>query len=80
MMPRIVDQNRELVEDLAETLSSVNIDRARAEIRKLVGDIQVTATPDEIRLKSREGAVEAALLRAAGERQVFMVAGARFVR
>lgn len=76
MMPRIVDQYRELVDDLAGSLASVNIDRARAEIRKLVGDIQVNATPDEIRLESREGAVEAALLRAAGERQVFMVAGA----
>ena len=80
MIPRIVDQYRELVDDLAESLASVNIDRARAEIRKLVGDIQVNATPDEIRLEASEGAVEAALLRAAGERQVFMVAGAGFVR
>ena len=78
MMPRIVDQYRELVDDLAESLASVNIDRARAEMRKLVGDIQVNATPDEIRLEAREGAVEATLLRAAGERQVFMVAGAGF--
>ncbi len=76
MIPRIFDQYRELVGDLAESLASVNIDRARAEIRKLVGDIQVIATPDEIRLESREGAVEAALLRAAGERQVSIVAGA----
>ncbi len=36
--------------------------------------------PLEIRLESQRGDVEAALLRAAGERQVFMVAGARFVR
>ena len=76
IMPRIVDQYRELVDDLAESLASVNIDRARAEIRKLVGNIQVNATPEEIRLEASEGAVEAALLRAAGERQVFMVAGA----
>ncbi len=78
MMPRIVDQYRELVDNLAESLASVNIDRARAEIRKLVGEIQVNATPEEIRLEASEGAVEAALLRAAGERQVFMVAGAGF--
>ena len=78
MMPGIVDQYRELVDDLAESLASVNIDRARAEIRKLVGEIQVNATSEEIRLESSNGAIEAALLRAAGERQVFMVAGARY--
>jgi hypothetical protein len=66
------------VGNLAESLASGNIDRARAEIRKLVGDFQVIATPDEIRLETREGAVEAALLRAAGERQAFMVAGQDF--
>ena len=78
MMPRLVDEYRALVDDLAESLRAVNVDRARAEIRKLIGDIQVNATPDEIRLETREGAVETALLRAAGERQVIMVAGAGF--
>jgi len=78
IMPRLVDEYRALVDDLAESLRSVNVDRARAEIRKLIGDIRVNSTPDEIRLETREGAVETALLRAAGERQVFMVAGARF--
>ena len=78
IMPRLVDEYRALVDDLAESLRSVNADRARAEIRKLIGDIRVNSTPDEIRLETREGAVETALLRAAGERQVFMVAGARF--
>ncbi len=38
-MPRIVDEYRELVDDLAESLALVNIDRARAELRKLVGKI-----------------------------------------
>ncbi len=66
------------MDDLAESLRSINVDRARAEMRKLIGDIQVNATPDEIRLETREGAVETALLRAAGERQVLMVAGACF--
>ncbi len=62
MMPRLVDEYRALVDDLAESLRSVNIDRARAEMRKLIGDIQVNATPDEIRLETREGAVETRLI------------------
>ena len=77
-MPRLVDQYREMVDDLANTLTSVNVNRARAEIRKLVGEIQVQKTPDQIRLMSREGALEAALLRAAGQNQVILVAGAGF--
>ena len=78
IMPRLVDEYRALVDDLAESLRSINVDRARAEMRKLIGDIQVNATPDEIRLVTREGAVETALLRAAGDRPVFLVAGAGF--
>ena len=80
IMPRRVDEYRELVDDLATSLSSVNVNRAQAEMRKLVRDIQVEATPDEIKLLSREGSFETALLRAAGQNQVMMVAGARFVR
>jgi hypothetical protein len=60
--------------------ASVNIDRARAEMRKLIGgEIQVNATADEIRLEAKQGVIDAALLRAAGQRQVLMVAGASFV-
>ena len=78
IMPRLVDEYRELVDDLATSLTSVNVSRARAEMRKLVGDIQVETTPNEIRLLSREGLVETALLRAAGQNQVMPVAGAGF--
>jgi hypothetical protein len=77
-MPRLVDEYRALVDDLATSLQSVNIDRARAEIRELIGEIQLNATADEIRLEAKQGVVDAALLRAAGQRQVLMVAGACF--
>jgi hypothetical protein len=79
-LPRLVDEYRSLVDDLAASLASVNIDRARAEMRKLIGgEIQVNATADEIRLEAKQGVIDAALLRAAGQRQVLMVAGASFV-
>ena len=78
IMPRLVDEYRELVDDLATSLTSVNVSRARAEMRKLVGDIQVEATPDEIRLLSKEGSFETALLRATGQHQVMLVAGVGF--
>jgi len=79
-MPRLVDEYRALVDDLAASLGSVNMARARAEMRKLIGgEIQVNATADEIRLEVMHGAVDAALLSAAGQRQVFMVAAAGFV-
>jgi len=67
LIPRLADEYRSLVNDLATTLTSVNVTRARAEIRKLVGEIQVEATPDEIRLHASQG-LEAALLRAANSR------------
>ncbi len=77
-MPRLVDEYRELVNNLADTLSNVNVNRARAEIRKLVGDIRVETTPEEIRLMSSEGAFETALLKSTGQNQVMLVAGAGF--
>lgn len=79
IVPRLVDEYRALVDNLAESLTSVNIARARAEMRKLIGDIRVNATPHEIRLEARENAVETALLRAAGHRQVLMVAGVALI-
>jgi hypothetical protein len=68
LLPRLVDEYRALVDDLAASLASVKIDRARAEMRKLGGgEIQVNATADEIRLEAKQGVIDAALLRAAGQ-------------
>ena len=77
IMPRLVDEYRTLVEDLAGSLTEINVTRARCELRKLIGDIQVNASEHEIRLEASEGAIETALLKAAGQSQVLMVAGRR---
>jgi hypothetical protein len=58
---------------LAKTLTNVNIDRARAELRKRLGEIVVTATEEEIQFEAARG-LEGALMRAHGQ-QVFVVAG-----
>ena len=38
MIPRFAQEYRAMVADLARTLTEVNIQRARAEVRKLVGE------------------------------------------
>jgi hypothetical protein len=38
MIPRLAQEYRAMVADLARTLTGVNVDRAGAELRKLVGD------------------------------------------
>jgi len=69
-MPRFVDEYRELVATLATTLANVNVDRARAELRKRIGEIRVNATAEEIRLEAAQG-LEAALLRARGQQMTY---------
>jgi len=57
-----------MVADLARTLTEVNIQRARAEVRKLVGEIRVEATEETIELGSAQSA-DQALARVAGGSQ-----------
>jgi hypothetical protein len=45
-------------------------------LHNLIGDIQVVATPEEIRFETKKGAVEGAFVRAAGLQQISVVAGA----
>ncbi len=79
MLPRALDEYRELVDELAKTITTISVDRARAALRELgYGEIRVNATADEIRLEGQDGALEAALLRAAGHRQEIVVAGVGF--
>jgi hypothetical protein len=79
-LPRLADECRALVTDLEGALStSENLSRARAEIRKLVGEIRITPKEGEIWFEYEEGRPEAALLSAAGLRQQLnMVAGVGF--
>ena len=80
MIPRFAEDYRALVADLAQTLTNVSVPRARAEIRKLVGELRVETTEEAIELWSTQTA-EQALMRVAGGRQrINLVAGAGFVR
>jgi hypothetical protein len=68
MIPRLADEYRELVGDLANGLAEVSVPRARAELRKLLGEIRVDETPEALEFWSKHGA-QAALLQATGSDQ-----------
>ena len=76
ILPRLVDEYRKLVDDLAQSLSGIVVNRARAELKKLHGKIKFESTPEEIRFWTEDGAIETTLLRAAGQNQLMLVAGA----
>ena len=57
-------------------LATHDVARARTALRDLIGEIQVVATPEEIRFETKKGALEGALVRAAGGQQISLVAGA----
>ena len=59
MIPRLGDEYRVLIADLAQGLTEISVPRARAELRRLIGSIRVDATEDGF-------CSEAALLKAAG--------------
>ena len=75
--PRIVDAYLQAVRDLAKTVGETDVDRSRAQLRDLLGAIEVEATEKEIRFITKKGAVEGNLSRMAGGPSVFVVAGAR---
>ena len=68
-----------MVADLARTLTEVNIRRARAEVRKLVGEIRVEATEETIELWSAQSADQALGGVAGGSQQKNVVAGPALV-
>jgi DNA invertase Pin-like site-specific DNA recombinase len=79
LIPRFEDRWRAAVTNLESTLEKGDVARARTEIRDLLGgDILVIADAKEIRLETKKGTVEGALLRAAVGQQINLVAGARF--
>ncbi len=79
MIPRLADEYRALIADLAQGLTEISVPRARAELRKLIGEIRVDATEDGVEFRSEHG-VEAALMKAAGggHQQICVVAGVGF--
>jgi hypothetical protein len=63
MIPRLAQEYRALVADLAQTLTGVSVPRARAEVRKLVGELRVETTENAVEIWSGQTA-EQALMRA----------------
>ncbi len=61
MIPRLAEEYRALIGDLVQTLTGVSVPRARAELRKLLGE----TTEDAVELWSTETAQQA-LMRLAG--------------
>jgi site-specific DNA recombinase len=79
LTPGIVGRYTAAVESLAATLMAADVDSSRAELRRLIGDIDVTADEKEIHFRTKEGAVEYALSRLAGNaKSVCLVAGVGF--
>lgn len=74
LVPRLMDEYRDLVANLPERLNGQHVHRARAKLRKLYPSIRVVTTPDEIRLEADQS-VEGALLRAVGGPQINLVPG-----
>ena len=69
---------RQAVANLETVLATHDVARARTVLLDLIGEIQVVATPEEIRFETKKGALEGALVRAAGGQQIRVVAGAGF--
>ena len=78
-MPAGIDDAwRKAVTGLESVLAAYDITRSRTALRDLIGEVQVIATPEEIRFETKKGAVEGAFVRAAGGQQISVVAGAGF--
>lgn len=77
LAPRIVDKYLQAIDRLPALLTET-ADRAREELRGLIGPIEVESNATEIRFRTKKGAVEGALSRMAGGPSVFVVAGAGF--
>jgi len=80
MIPRFAQEYRAMVADLARTLTEVNIQRAQADVRKLVGEIRVEATEETIGLWSAQSADPALARVAGGSQPKDVVVGGGIVR
>ena len=78
-MPAGIDDAwRKTVTGLESVLTAHDIARSRTALRDLIGEVQVIATPEEIRFETKKGAVEGAFVRAVRGQQISVVAGACF--
>ena len=78
MIPRLAQEYRTLVSNLAQTLTVVSVPRARAELRKLVGELRVETTEDAVEIWSAQTAEQALIRLAGGSQQKILVAGVGF--
>ncbi len=78
LTPRVVDRYLSAIDRLPELLNGTAPDRAREELRRLIGPIEVEADAEEVRFRTKKGALEGALSRMAGGPSVFLVAGVGF--
>lgn len=79
LVPRVADDYRRAMRQLAETIHETDPARGRAVLRQLVGEVRVIVDEREIRLISRHAGIEKALQKASGAPvQTSVVAGARY--
>lgn len=80
LLPRVVDEHRAFVDDLAARLAEVDVHRARAALRRFYGELRAMPDGEDVRLEAEDGAVELAVLKAVGAARVGgnVVAGAGF--
>jgi site-specific DNA recombinase len=76
IVPLVADHYRAKIEGLEATLASGDVAKVRTELLGVIGEIDIVATPEEVRFISRRGAAEFALARVAGLQQINLVAGA----
>ena len=77
LIPRLAEEIERAARELPKTLATGNVDRARQELKALLGTIRVVAKPTEMLLFSETGFVEAALKRAAGGMASIVGSGGR---
>lgn len=64
VLPGVVDAHHACATDLANRLTEVDADRARAEIRRLHGPAKAERDGDKVRLKLEDDRFEAVLIQA----------------
>ena len=74
----LAGEYRAKVADLATALTGVSVPRARAELRKLVGEVRVEETEEAVTLWAAHSAEQALMRVAGGSQQIRVVAGVGF--
>jgi len=77
LQPRIVEEHRAFVGELAERLTEVDVHRARATLRRMYGPVRARPEGEVVHLEIESGGLATAVLKAAGSTASNLVAGAR---